>query len=142
MRKTIISGVIATVLGGVVLIGIERFVSNDDTTPLVEGTRDINIENAQYSVIEVELSGSNNDLIISKSESSLPAQSVSIVGSNIDREISIPTGQQTSLTVAGSNNKIRIHSSIFDQISVSELGANNKIQRLIIKKGLNLDLNY
>ena len=93
-----------------------------------ENRRDNVTENIQYPIIEIDLTGSNNDLILSRSTSLASAtQSVNILGSNLDREISIPIGQIVSLTISGSNNEVNIDESIFSQISISEFGSNNNI---------------
>lgn len=124
MKKAIISGVVATIVGGGTLLGIERIFVSDDEYPQLQ-------QSESHVPANINLVGSNNDLSVTSSEQGLAVLNANIIGSNIEREILLPKGQRLNIKINGSNNKLSIHKSIFSQVVISELGSNNKVSKSI-----------
>lgn len=122
MKKAIISGIVATVIGGGILLGIERLLSSDSQVPSTQ-------QEAAYLPTSLDLIGSNNLLRITSGGASTALSYMSMVGSNVTREVSLPKGQQLKINIVGSNNEIKINESVFPQVTVTENGSNNSISK-------------
>ncbi len=120
MKNSIVSGTLATIVGGVVVLIVQNYYfANEDKAGLQTA---ISIPS-----IEISLNGSNNDLLISNGGSRDATGSLGVLGSNVTREISIGQNQLVTLTILGSNNEVTIDKSIFPNVSVSEIGSNNSV---------------
>ena len=119
MKKSIIAGTIATIVGGLVLMIVQNYFSNGKLAakPIVSSL---------LHPVEINLTGSNNDINLSSGASSI-SDTLNILGSNLSREISIGKNQTVILRITGSNNDIVVDKSISSNVSVSETGSNNSV---------------
>jgi len=127
MKKAIISGIVATVAGGLILSVLGHIFSNETPTIPVQ-------QYAAHPPVSLDLTGSNNNLYISAGNNGAILSAMSIKGSNLEREICLPKGQLLRLNVLGSNNKIKISKLVFSQVTVTEIGSNNSISKAFIGK--------
>lgn len=125
MKKSIIAGTMATIVGGLVLMIIQNylFVTKVDAQSVVLSS--------VPSFVAINLTGSNNDLNISNGGPIDTFASLNILGSNLSREISVGEGQAVTLRIIGSNNDIVIEKDIFSHVSVEETGSNNNVTKSV-----------
>lgn len=100
MKKSILSGIIATVVGGLMLMAIKGGFINDDNEMHISS-------NVIHNSALLNVSGSNNELYISENEGGVTLDDTKILGSNVIREISLPKGQRLKVKILGSNNNIK-----------------------------------
>lgn len=124
MKKSIIGGTIATIVGGVVVMVIQHYFFGNEAI----------VQSPAFSsipAVEISLKGSNNDFSISNGGSVGISSSLNILGSNLTREVSVAQNQAVYLKIIGSNNDISIAKSIFPNIAVSETGSNNNVSKSV-----------
>ncbi len=129
MKKAIISGIVATVAGGLILSVLGHIFSNEAPAIQVQ-------QYAAHPPVSLDLTGSNNTLYISASNDDASLSAMNIRGSNLEREICLPKGQPLRLNVLGANNRIKIDTSVFSQVTITEIGANNSVSKVFVERFL------
>ncbi len=124
MKKSIIAGTIATILGGLVLM----IVQSNLTDKKIEN---LSMFSSVLYPVEINLTGSNNDINLSNGGLSGISQNINILGSNSSREVFIGENQTVALRIFGSNNTVNIDRSVFTNVSISEVGSNNSIVKSV-----------
>lgn len=125
MKKSILAGIIATVVGGLVLIILQNYILGN------EANAQPNVTPSLSESVSIKLMGSNNDLIISNGGSMGASARIDVSGSNLSREISVGEYQAVNLKIVGSNNDIEIARSVFSRVSVDEMGSNNSVEKTL-----------
>lgn len=124
MKKSIIGGTIATIVGGLVVMMFQHYFFGNEAKVKSPASSPI-------PRVEISLNGSNNGLSISNGGSMGITSSLNILGSNLTKEVSVSQNQTVSLRIIGSNNDVSIDKSIFPNISVSEIGSNNNVSKSV-----------
>ena len=110
----ITKGVIVTVLGGLILWGIQSVA--DLKNPKVFNERD------KYQSVTLAISATNSDIEIHESSGDIPYAGGIISSTNSDQIIYLPKGQPLKVDLLGVNSDLKISKSIADQVSVNNSG--------------------
>lgn len=125
MKKSILAGTVATVVGGLVLMVLQNYIWGNKANAQPYVTSSLS------ESVSIRLMGSNNDLVISNGGSIGASARVDVSGSNLSRELSVGEHQTVDLKIVGSNNDIKIAGSVFSRVSVDEVGSNNSVTKTL-----------
>jgi hypothetical protein len=114
-------GTLSTVIAGVIVAVVDNNLATKDIDQVNQSIR--------FPPVAIRLIGSNSELLIVGTEENFPLSNLSVTGSNLYRELTLPVGQALSLKLIGSNNSVAIDKSVFHQIQVENVGPNNDVFR-------------
>ncbi len=116
--KHITSGVVISVIGGLILWGIQSMSGSESK---VSATR------SNYQSVTLTISATNSDIEIHEGDSDIPYQGGVISSTGSDQIIYLPKGQPLIVNLLGTNSDLKISKSIADQISVNNSGTNSDV---------------
>lgn len=116
--KNIIPGIVVTVIGGLILWGIQSFFTSNDNFP---------ITSASHQNAVLTISATNSGVEIHESKSQIPYNGGIIAATNSDQIVFLPKGQLLTVNLTGTNSDLKIAKSIADQVLVNNTGTNSDV---------------
>ena len=104
---------------------VREFLRLDNTKHTKESAE--SIVKIPFPVVAVQITGSNNDIYIKESHVNYPFEGATIIGSNSERELSIPKGQRIKIVMNGHNNDIVVSKGLLKFINVIDNGFSNSV---------------